>query len=70
MSVTNLEFWDGHISEALALKIMVLISKSGGGYRGIGLVEVIRKVCMLAVTNRIRNSTTLNDVLHGFRQGR
>ena len=49
---------------------MVLIPKSEHYYRGIGLVEVIWKFCVLIVNNIIRNSVTLHDTLHRFRQGR
>ena len=49
---------------------MVLISKGKGDYRGIGLVETIWNICTLIVNSRLRSSTVLHDVLHGFRQGR
>ena len=49
---------------------MVLIPKSVGGYRGIVLVEVIWKVCLLIMNNRIQQNINLHDALHGFRQGR
>ena len=61
---------DGHIPEVLSWATMVLIPKSGGGYRSIGIVEGIWKVCTLIVNNRLRNSITLHDALHGFIQGR
>ena len=49
---------------------MVLIPKSVGGYRGIVLVEVIWKVYLLIMNNRIQQNINLRDALHGFRQGR
>ena len=49
---------------------MVLITKVGGGYRCIGIVEVIRKFCASIVNKRLRNEITINDALYGFRQGR
>ena len=41
-----------------------------GGYRGIGLVEVVWKVCAAVVNFRLKRSVILHDVLHGFRAGR
>ena len=38
VSIKRLAFREGHILEALIWETMVFISKSGGGYRGIGLV--------------------------------
>ena len=49
---------------------MVLITKGGGGYRGIVLVEVIWKVCAPIVNNILQSTITLHDALHGFRMGR
>ena len=51
-------------------KTMVLIPKRKGGYRGIGLVETIWKVCTSIVNSRLRSSIVLLDVLHAFRKGR
>ena len=46
--------------------MMVLILKIVGDYRGIGLVEIIWKVCKFIVNNRLQNSITVHDVLYGF----
>ena len=70
MSITKLEFRDGHIPESLTWSTMVLISKSRGGYRGIEIVEVIWKVCALIVNNKLRNAINLKDTLNGFIKGR
>ena len=51
VSVTKLELREGHIPTALAWTMMVLINKGRGGYIGIGLVEVIWKVCTLIIDN-------------------
>ena len=48
----------------------MLITKGGGECIGIGLVEVIRKVCASIMNNRLWAVINLNDILHGFRQGR
>ena len=44
--------------------------REGGGYWGIGLVEVVWKVCATLVICRIKRSVTLHDALNGFRVGR
>ena len=46
VSVTQVVFWEGYIPEALRGETMVMISKGGGDYIGIGLVETIWKVCV------------------------
>ena len=46
MSITRLEFWDGHIPEAFTWTKMLLMPNSGGWYRGMCLLEVIWKVCV------------------------
>ena len=68
MIIKRLELWDGHIPEAFTWTKMLLISNSGGWYIGICLVEVIWKVCVSIVNSRLRQTITLHDVLHGFRQ--
>ena len=47
-------------------KTKVLITKVGGGYRGIGLVETIWKVCTSIVNSRLQIYIVLHDVLHGL----
>ena len=41
VSITQVAFWDRYIPEAFTWTPMVLIPNGGGGYIGIGLVEVI-----------------------------
>ena len=43
----NFAFRDGHIPDALTWTTMILITKSVGGHRSIGLVGVIWNVCTL-----------------------
>ena len=52
VSIKKLAFQDRYIPEALTWMTRVLILKIVGGYIGIGLVEVIRKVCASIVNNR------------------
>ena len=49
---------------------MVLIPKGKGGYRGIGMVKVLCKVCLVVVNFPLKRSVMLNNTLHGFREGR
>ena len=55
---------------ALTCMKMVLITKGGGEYIWIVLVQVIWKICALIMNNRFRSATTLQYKLHGFIQGR
>ena len=63
-------FRDGTVTEEIAWENMVLIQKGKGEYRGIGLVEVLWKVCSVVVSCRLEKSVVLHDTLHGFREGR
>ena len=49
---------------------MAFLLKGKGGYWGIGLAEVVWKVCATVVNCRLKRSVTLHDTLHGFRAGR
>ena len=70
VSIMQVAFWDRYILEAMTWTTMVLIPKVGGGYRGIGLVEVIWKVCTSIGNSWLRRSIVLHEALHGFQQGR
>ena len=61
---------DGTVTVEIAWAKMVLIPKCKGDYRGIGLVEVLCKVCPVVVNCRLKNSDMIHDALHGFRIGR
>ena len=64
----NLE--DGTVPEEVAWEMMVFLPKGRGVYWGIGLVEVVWKVCATVVNFRLKMSVMLHDTLHGFRSGR
>ena len=63
-------FWNIFIPEGIMWTTVVLIPKGYGGYRGIGLVEAIWKVCTSIVNSRLRISIVLHDALYGLWQGR
>ena len=56
--------------EEVAWATTVFLSRGRVEYQGIGLVEVVWKVCATVVNFRLKRSVTLNDTLHGFRAGR
>jgi hypothetical protein len=45
-----------------------LIPKASGGTRGIGLLEVMWKVCSVIINRRLQQSITFHESLHGFRK--
>ena len=49
---------------------MVFLPKGRGDDQGIGIFEVLWKVCATVVNCRIKGSVTLHYELHGFRAGR
>ena len=62
-------FEDGVVPEEVAWTTMVLIPKGRGKYLGIGIVEVVWKVCATVLNFLIKWIITLHDALHGFRAG-
>ena len=63
-------FEDGVVPEEVAWATVDFLLKGKGGYEGIGLVEMVLKVCTAVVNCRLKRSVTLHDALHGFREGR
>ncbi len=62
--------WEtGTIPRQLGWIIIVLIPKGGGDYRGIGLLEPIRKIIERVMDQRL-NAIPLHKSLHGCREGR
>ena len=60
----------GTLLTQLPWAIPVLLLKSDGGTRGIGLLEVIWKVMSSILDGRIKATILFHDALHGFRMGR
>ena len=50
--------------------MIFLLPKGKGGYRGIMIVEVLWKVCLVVVNFSLKRSGVLHDALNGFREGR
>ena len=47
---------------------MVLLPKGKGGYRGIGLVEVVWKALAVILNRRFAAAITYHNSLHGFQE--
>jgi hypothetical protein len=65
----KLIFETGHIPEEMTWSVLVLIPKLSGGTRGIGLLDILWKVCLSVINGRLQESIPLHDSLHGFRKG-
>ena len=63
-------FEDGVVPEEVAWATMVLLLKVKGKYRGIGLVEVVWKVCAAVANFRLKRSVKVHKIMYGFRAGR
>jgi hypothetical protein len=50
--------------------ILVLIPKTSGGTRGIGLLEIMWKVVSSIINKRLQTSIPFHEALHGFRRCR
>ena len=46
---------------------MVLLLRGKGDYRGIGIIEVLWKVCSFVVNCSLKRSVVLHGALHRFR---
>jgi hypothetical protein len=60
-------FATGIIPREMTWSILVLIPKPSGGTQGIGLLEVMWKVCSSIINSRLRQSITFHEAVHGFR---
>jgi hypothetical protein len=63
-------FETGDIPQEMTWSILVLIPKTSGGTRGIGLLETMWKVCSSIINRRLQDSIPFHEALHGFRPGR
>ena len=59
--------WEWRLAVEATWKAVVLITKGGKDYRGIGLVEVVWEVVAEVLNLRLTASITFHDFLHGFR---
>ena len=70
MRLVQVMFRDEAVPVEIALAKMVLIQKGKGGYKEIGLLEVLWKFCAVVVNCRLKSSVVLHTALHGFITGR
>jgi Reverse transcriptase (RNA-dependent DNA polymerase) len=63
-------FDTGEIPQSTCFSTLVLIPKSDGGVRGIGLLESVWKVISMIIKERMSRTIQYDDMLHGFRPGR
>ena len=70
VELVQLSFQDGVIAEEVTYKVVVLIPKGGGDYRGTGLMEVIWKAVAVILNRRLTVAITHHESLHRFRVGR
>jgi hypothetical protein len=63
-------FETGQIPEEMTWSVLVLIPKLSGGTRGIGLLDILWKVCSSITNMRLQEAISFHDSLHGFRKGR
>jgi hypothetical protein len=59
-------FETGAIPTEMTWSILVLIPKASGLTRGIGLLEVMWKVCSTIINKRLQQSITFHNSLHMF----
>jgi hypothetical protein len=63
-------FETGYIPQEISWSILVLIPKASGGTpRGIGLLEMIWKVCSSIINQHLQEAIPFHKALHGFRPG-
>ena len=60
-------FLTSELPEQLSWGLLVLVPKAKGGVHGIGLLEVIWKLCSSIVDACLKAGIKFHDSLHGFR---
>ena len=59
-------FTTGQLPKKLCFSTLVLIPKSDGGVRGIGLLESVWKIISMIMKERMQGAIQFDDALHGF----
>ena len=68
--IVQVMFSYGTVTEEILWATMVLLPTGEGGYRSIGVVEELCKMCSVVYNCCLKRSAVLHDALHGFREGR
>ena len=69
VDLVHMALWDRIITEEATWQAVILITKRGGNYRGIGLVEAVWKAVAVILNCPFTASTTYQNSLHGFQLG-
>ena len=69
VDMIQMVFQEVVLSEKRDLQAVVLITKVGGDYCGIGLVDVVWKMVAVTLNRRFTASITYHNSLHRFRGG-
>ena len=67
LRIVQVMFRDRAVPVEISRSKMVLILKGKGGYKGIGLVKLLWKVCAVVVNFCLKSSAVIHDAFHGFR---
>jgi len=60
----------GELPQELTWAYLVILPKADGGYRGIGLLEVVWKIISSIIQQRIKAKVRYHDIIHGFTSAR
>jgi hypothetical protein len=63
-------FETGRLPTELTWCVLVAIPKPSGGFRGIGLLELMWKLMSSIIDSRMKENIQLHSTLHDFRPGR
>ena len=70
MILVQLAFGGGTMQKDIDWEEMALLPKEKGDYWGIGIAEVLWKVCAVVVNCCLKRSAVLHDALHWFIEGK
>ena len=66
VDLVHTSFWEVRLAEEATWQAVVLISKVGGKFRVISIVEVLWKTVAMILNRLLGKSITLHGVLNGF----
>ena len=70
MILVQLAFGGGTMQKDIDWEEMALLPKGKGDYWGVGIAEVLWKVCAVVVNCCLKRSAVLHDALHWFIEGK
>ena len=66
VDIIQTKFWDGRLPVECNWKMVLLIPKRNGKFKGIGLVDVLWKVLSGSINWQIGAAVHLHSVINGF----